>query len=974
MQSGSTLWLWSYASARSLRVRQHRLVERFPGLSHRTYPWGIAMRPPAGPQGLEALHRLSVVGEGSTALVVVRENADAGDPWAAVSSWRRVMALANDGEAWFDRRAWLPWAQAGGVDVSVETWVAREAPGVTFAVMSLARLRAFGHSTVLALVGREHERTDLDVRLDRLIRLGSRETLVISGAAGMGKSALLGALTASASARGVQVVQVAIHPREVDPPGAAFRRWTEALLEALEVPVDDRQDWIDGIPAFDPLRLWVGEVCDLRLGREERLALGQRSRAARTDQRALALASLVGRVAERAPLCMIVEDLHWASEDMLELLRCLERADGTPRLMVMTTRPEEDPTASGGWRELAHLRLHPLPREGARQLALAFARQFRSPWLVAAPEYLTDAAIAACVERAAGHPLFLMQLLHQAAHGGERPASGDLTTLLVSRLDALDPEVRALLEAAACLGPRFRAERFVGFDPVPDLLFDQAAREGILERDGSAWRFAHALLRDELVRRLAPDRLVALHGALAKTAPAASLERAHHLACAGDPRAPEALLTLGLARAAAGSTSEALDLLQRGAGCATDPSDAVALACAMGALYLGLGDGTASLAAYRRASAVAQQPQDALRAALGALGALRLLGRVQDLQDAIDDLRARVVATGSPADRAALSYFQGCVCFARGDVDGCEAAHRAAIDQVRGLDPGRTLADAWSGLGDARYARGDYVGAMDAFDRCIALAVEIGHARAEVGARHMAAMLCAYLGRVPEALTRGEQGYTLATHAGDARAAYFATTNLALCLYVAGRWDEAGATFAEALERAQGIGSGLIVGMGRAFAAHVERSRGDVAGALALSEQGIGAAREHGPAYFGGVAVGARLRCLTDPAGLSALVDLGLDWCPSSAISHNPLYFAMGALVAADRWSDGEVAGRVHRMLENGRLGGREIALVRHLSGWCEALATSGGHLPPEARSRRVKAARDDGLVMVAALLVEATT
>ena len=119
------------------------------------------------------------------------------------------------------------------------------------------------------------------------------------------------------------------------------------------------------------------------------------------------------------PRLLVVEDLHWADRPTLVHLAKLAATVALhPALLIMTSRVEGDPLDEA-WRaeaagtSLTTIDLGPLPSEDARALAEA---------LIA-----TNTSFAQrCVERAAGNPLFLDQLLRHAdeSHAADRARLG----------------------------------------------------------------------------------------------------------------------------------------------------------------------------------------------------------------------------------------------------------------------------------------------------------------------------------------------------------------------------------------------------------------------------------------------------------------------------------------------------------------------------------------------------------------------
>ena len=173
--------------------------------------------------------------------------------------------------------------------------------------------------------------------------------------------------------------------------------------------------------------------------------------ATRQRGRALALAHLIESAVQRGPQLLVVEDVHWADTD--ELARFGEIAAVVANcqiLFIMTTRPEGDPI-NASWRARARgcpvttVDLAPLAEDEAQELAAHF------------PE-LPQETIAACIQRADGHPLFLDQLL-RAARAGHDLLPGSVRSVVLARAARLSARDHSALQAAAVLGHRATVDR-----------------------------------------------------------------------------------------------------------------------------------------------------------------------------------------------------------------------------------------------------------------------------------------------------------------------------------------------------------------------------------------------------------------------------------------------------------------------------------------------------------------------------------
>jgi class 3 adenylate cyclase/tetratricopeptide (TPR) repeat protein len=283
---------------------------------------------------------------------------------------------------------------------------------------------------------------------------------------------------------------------------------------------------------------------------------------------------LFERVAEHGTTVLLFEDLHWADAGLLDFIdHLLTTARAVPILVVTLARPElfdRRPDWLVGRRNLTGIALDPLPETAMRQLL--------TEWVPGLP----DSAVDTILSRADGIPMYAVETIRTLLADGRleridgtfRP-TGDLTelripeslrSLIASRLDALDPPDRALLQDASVLGQTFSVSALAavaGHDPD-----DVAARLRVLVRrellhveadPRSPERGQHAFVQS-LVREVA-------YATLARRE-----RRARHLAVAryfeavGDPELAGALASHYLAafhESAEGPEADALAVQAR---------------------------------------------------------------------------------------------------------------------------------------------------------------------------------------------------------------------------------------------------------------------------------------------------------------------------------------------------------------------------------------------------------------------------
>ena len=380
-------------------------------------------------------------------------------------------------------------------------------------------------------VGRESE---LDAVVEAWQRAcgGVRRVTLIAGEPGIGKTSLVGELARRAEADGGLV----LYGRCDEDVGFAFQPFVEALRAYVSVcpPALLREQAGRGAPELARV---LPEMTEL---------LGDVTPPTRPDaalDQYLMFEAVVGflaAVAERAPVLLVLDDLHWAARPTLHLLRHLVRSPPDMAVCVVGTfRDTELPTAA-----LARGTPHPLTemladlrREpGIERHALTGLSQEDIEALLGAeidgvldPKHRPLAR--AVHEETQGNPFFVGEILRHVAEAGNEPGSGriDLAQLgipdgvreVVSRrLMRLSEDATRVLTVAAVVGPTVTLpllERIPDAGATPDALLDaldEGVRARVLVESGrlrGRYAFAHALVRQAVYADLTAARRGRLH-------------------------------------------------------------------------------------------------------------------------------------------------------------------------------------------------------------------------------------------------------------------------------------------------------------------------------------------------------------------------------------------------------------------------------------------------------------------------------
>jgi predicted ATPase len=354
------------------------------------------------------------------------------------------------------------------------------------------------------LVGREAELRSV-AQSARRAGSGAATALLVAGEAGVGKSRLVAEATARLVDDGWQVLSGECF--ELGSEGLPFAPLVDVLRSLVRTTPADELDDLLG-PARQDLAWLLPELGD------DVVAVAGASQARLLE---LVLA-LVGRLARRQPLVLVVEDLHWADRSTLELVAFLVRALRSERvLLVLTCRTDElhrhhplRPVLAAWERARSVLRVD-VPRLARDQVAVQLAAILG--------EQPRPSLVDAVYERSEGNAYFVeevLQIVQQGRAPGELPQS--LRDVLLTHVEALGDPAQRVLRAASAAGTsvpeRVLAAVVAAVTGLDRDAFAAAVRE-VVERhlllvDESlpGYAFRHALTRDAVYHDMLPGERV----------------------------------------------------------------------------------------------------------------------------------------------------------------------------------------------------------------------------------------------------------------------------------------------------------------------------------------------------------------------------------------------------------------------------------------------------------------------------------
>jgi class 3 adenylate cyclase/tetratricopeptide (TPR) repeat protein len=765
-------------------------------------------------------------------------------------------------------------------------------------------------------VGRRAELADFDGVLQGCLERGSGQAVHIRGEAGIGKTRLLEEFQRRAAARGFAAHTGLVLDFGTATGQDAIRALVRSLLglrggsdAAARRAALERVT--DADPALADRRVYLSDLLDLPQPTELRALYDAMDNATRSRGMRDTVAALVRAASARSPVLLAIEDVHWADQATLDHLAALaDVAADCPAILVMTSRVEGDPL-DHGWRTgirgspLMTIDLGPLRPPEATALAEAYRE--------ASSEFARQ-----CIERAAGNPLFLEQLLHHAEGQAEAAVPGSVQSLVQARLDHLSAQDKQAVQAAAVFGQRFALDALRHLVQDPSYSCATLVERFLARPAGEDFLFSHALIRDAVYDTLLKARRRELH----RRAAAWFAERdltlhAEHLDRAEDPAAPAAYLAAAREQAGEYRYQQALALVDRGLALAAAASQRFALTCLQGELFEHVGAMAESLRAYQAALEAPQDDAERCRALLGLAAVKRV---IDDLDGAFADLeQAEALATrlDLTTELARLHFLRGNLYFPRGRIDRCLTEHQRSLELARIAGSAELEAQALGGLGDAEYVRGRMLTAGRHFRACIELSRQHGFGRIEVASLPMAAVTALYAGEYERALNEATGAVEAASRVGHRRAEMIAHHIVLICRAELGDFAAAHPSAERAIALARQLGARRFVAEGLGFLAGVEAARGNRSAATQLIREAVAISRDTGMAFLGPGLLGWLALYTEDPEEGRAALAEGEALLAAGSVSHNYFFFYRAAIDAALATKDWVAAERYADALED---------------------------------------------------------
>ena len=384
------------------------------------------------------------------------------------------------------------------------------------------------------MIGRETELSLLTGVTDTAIDRSRAALLIVHGEAGMGKSRLA---TETANHARDELGALVLEGRCVPygeanvwwPVAEAIRAAADLTPEATPAETDAalRKAATDALADSGRMEELDRVVAGLHhlLGHDGALRGIDATRA--REEAIRSVVALAEGFSQRHPVFVVLSDLHWADQEVLDLVdTLLVRLARRPFVLLATARralrDRWSPTPVAANSVVLHL--DPLDDDASHRLL----------------QHLTDGALhpamaSMLVERAGGNPFYLEELVSLVSEAGVRTLEGLLASdagelpstlrgLVAARLDALSPGDRFILDDAAVLGRRNRIDALVTMAGVKRRVDPETARahlESLAAReflvfDGDLYTFRSEVIREVAYSTLTKADRARSHAGIAK--------------------------------------------------------------------------------------------------------------------------------------------------------------------------------------------------------------------------------------------------------------------------------------------------------------------------------------------------------------------------------------------------------------------------------------------------------------------------
>ena len=791
-------------------------------------------------------------------------------------------------------------------------------PVKVWRVLPETKYNPLNDTTEGIFVGREEEIKTFDETLNKINASASGNVFYIRGHAGMGKSRLLQKFLVMGKERGFDCHKV--H-------NLSFGMGTDRSI--LRVMISK----LIGFDLNDPeytqhlaIKTFVQskslnkkdesilyDIFDISPPLENKLILDAMTPEMRLGAKIEFVCNFVAKLSAKCPQIFVFEDLHFADETSLAILKRLFQETALSRIiLIVSSRSDSEILGNDFW-------LQDLDKSSVHIIDLK-PLTFEEAYQVAKSELpANDTILRKCVERAEGNPLFLDQLLRNADESFEQgTVPGSIETMMIARVDRLPNRERQALKVASVYGQWFTLEMVHHLLGTSNTLFSAALASYLIRPENSGFIFTHSMLQEAIYNSYLSKQKKDLHdhAAIWYSGKDMMLE-AQHLDRAENPRAPEAYFNAAKDCRERFEFTNGLPLAERGIELSEQMSEKYRLTCLQAYMTREIGKSEKAIQLYKGAIEMTDEEELHCEAWIGIAACNRWMGKGEESAEVLEKTEKVAKSSDLHLRLTQVGYYRGSYLFTKNELESAELSYQSGLDNAQICADKLWAARNLSGLADCYYAGLRMSKALSAFRECLDISHQQGLGRIEVANRFMTGLTRRYLNEMREGLNDIRDAKTLAVEVGHHRSEMYSTNFTAEFLLDMGHVDEALKASSRALELT------FLTGNER-FRAYVmnQQARGlMVSGneeeALDVLNKAIVISRKVGMSFVGPRLLGTLSICSKDEDTRKAALQEGTQILKSGCHAHNRLWFLRDAIESTLNSDKRDLVLKYSNWLEN---------------------------------------------------------
>jgi predicted ATPase/class 3 adenylate cyclase/Tfp pilus assembly protein PilF len=648
----------------------------------------------------------------------------------------------------------------------------------------------------------------------------------IEGEPGIGKSRLMREFARSVSASDYLFWQGGCSPQKE---GQAFSLFSDLLSQALGLhPTTNAEEiraWIrQAVQAWPKdaqvVRPYLEALFGLEPGGLEGLRLNNLEPEQLRQQIFVAMRRLFKTLASQQPLVLLLDDLHWIDPISAELLQFLIPTVASVPIMFVCAQRRQGSDAPND----RLLRAQGLITTQAARITLSRLTNAESRNLLGEllPQIRLPAQLESLIlERSEGNPYFIEEYVRMLIEQGhvqhedgqwvidtqrgfeDLPLPTTLETLIRSRIDALPPELKQVLQYAAVIGASFTVSLLESIVELPDLKKALTRLESrlLLRRsvDGGLWEFNHSLIETVAYSTMLRMRRREIHIKLAQvleqrwlgTEAEHAEELAYHYTKADEDMKALAYLVLAGERSALRFANEGAKTYFEQANqlirSTPDAPDNLSwrIAIGLGDVYRALGQYAESRAMLESGLALTETDQFTEQQKAGLYRRLGETTQKQgELEAAHEYFAHALTILGELTDPQAQSEVAlilndlAWIHYVRGHFDQAREACEASLTYARSVDALNELAAAENLLGGIYYRQSEWTAALHHTTRAMILREQMGYTWGVASTLSNLGILAVAAGHWTKARSFFERSLALRREMGDVEGVAIVHNNL----------------------------------------------------------------------------------------------------------------------------------------------------------------------------------------------------